>query len=68
VHKARNKAGIRLGRAPTNKWAGRVGEQGPFEGTEEVVGKAKGKLVKGNPENIMVLSHHHVVNNEGDTV
>ena len=61
MHRARNKASIRLGIAPTKKWAGRVSEQGHFEGTEEEVEKGKGKLVRGNPENIVVVSHHPAV-------
>jgi len=55
VYRAQNKADIRLGRTPTNEWVGRVGQQGPTERTEEEIGKGKGKLVRRNYENFVLL-------------
>ena len=60
MHKTRNKAYIRLDRISTNKWAGRVGQQGPIERTGEEIEKGKGKLVRRNSKNFVVLSHHLV--------
>jgi len=51
-----------------NIWAGRISKQGSFEGTEEEVGKGKGKLFRGNSKNYVVLSHHPAVNNEGNAI
>ena len=66
VHKARNKADIHLGRTLTNEWAGWVGQQGSIERIEEEVRKGKGKWVRRNSKNYVVLSHHPTINNQGD--
>ena len=68
VYSYRNKANIHLGRTPTNEWEGQVGIQGPIKRTEEEIGKGKGKLVKRNSKNFVVLSHHPAIKNEGNAI
>jgi len=68
VHRAWDKANLCLGRTPTSKWVGRVGQQGPAERTEEKTGKGENKLVRINSKNFVVLSHHPTINNEENVI
>jgi len=56
VHRVWNKASICLGRAPTNKCAARVGEQGFFRGMKGRLEKAKGNW---SEEILKILWSYH---------